>query len=200
MRAVSPPRWRKHLVLLLAVALSMSAVGPGSASADVTVHVSTIQDETVQDSQCSLREALIYASHNPEPECSSSLAGGVVTIVVPAGCYRLSSVLALSVASPVASVVISGGGAGPAGCGGGGTVIDAQENGPVLEITAFSVATLSGVTLTGGLSCSGGCEGAARAASVIRARIRRRRAAPGALVAAGAASRACRTPSPGAVG
>ena len=117
----------------------------------------------MQDSQCSLREAVEYVSGSPEPDCGSGFANGVATIIVPAGCFRLSGglVVSLSSFSPVSSMVITGGGSGSTGCGGGGTVIDAQQTGTVLSISGLSSVALSGVTLTGGLSCglAVGCDG-----------------------------------------
>ncbi|HUO71883.1 MAG TPA: hypothetical protein VMU39_14005, partial [Solirubrobacteraceae bacterium] len=165
-RGASRSTWRglvRRVVWLVAAVLALAAMAARTASADVTVRVSTVKDQVVQDSQCSLREALDFASSSSEPDCGS-FAGGVVTIVVPAGCYRLSSGLALflNVNSPVSQVVIAGAGAGPAGCGGGGTVIDAQHTGTVLSLSgSLASVAVSGVTLTGGLSCGGtlGCDG-----------------------------------------
>ena len=153
----------RRVVKALAAVLLVAGFRAGTASADVTVRVSTPQDETTQDSQCSLREALTFASDNLVPDCSASHPVGLVTIIVPAGCYRLSSGVGLlaPVLSPVTAVAIAGAGAGPAGCGGGGTVIDAQQTGPAISFVPFSSATLSGVTVTGGLSCAAasGCDG-----------------------------------------
>lgn len=147
-----------HVAIVLAAGLTATGVCAQSAAADVTVHVSTVQDETAQDSQCSLREALQYATVAQEPDCASGQPSGVVTILVPPGCYRLSRAL-LVFGNPLITVVITGAGAGPAGCAGGGTVIDAGQSGPVLQVaSSINAITLSDLTLTGGLSCAG-CPG-----------------------------------------
>lgn len=142
-----------HVAIVLAVALTATGVCARSAAADVTVHVSTVKDQTVQDSQCSLREAVQYATVAPEPDCASGPPSGVVTILVPPGCYRLHGAL-LFFGNPQVSVVITGSGRGPADCAGDGTVIDAQQSGSVLQLAGSINVTVSDLTLTGGLSCT----------------------------------------------
>jgi CSLREA domain-containing protein len=99
-RTVSPShrvgRFVGKAAALLAAAVLVTAMTAPSASADVTVQVSTAQDESVADGQCSLREALGYAGGFTQPDCASGPAVGVVTIVVPPGCYRLASILLVS--------------------------------------------------------------------------------------------------------
>jgi CSLREA domain-containing protein len=115
MRALNPSRRRcafvLHVAIVLAAGLTATGVCARSAAADVTVHVSTVQDQIAQDSQCSLREAVQYATVSAEPDCASGPPSGVVTILVPPGCYRLNRAL-LVFGNPLIALVIVGSGAG----------------------------------------------------------------------------------------
>ena len=78
-RGASAEGWRGlvvRVVGLLAVAWVLAAMSPQSAFANTTVRVSTEQDQTVQDNECSLREAVSYVDGNMVPDCGSNPAGG----------------------------------------------------------------------------------------------------------------------------
>ena len=154
----------RRVVVLLVGSVWLVAMTAGAASADVTVHVTTTVDEIVVNGVCSLREAALYADTQAEPDCAANPPSGTVTISVPAGCYRVYGGLFISLVanSPVTLMAINGAGPGPPTCGGGGTVIDAEQAGSALTLaTSFSTVAMSGVTLTGGRSCNGlqGCTG-----------------------------------------
>ena len=149
--------------LLIAALGSLAAIAPAPAAADVAVDVSTVQDELTQNGQCSLREAMTYAEGQAEPDCGQGVPSGVVTITLPAGCFRIYRGVWLILAgnSPVTLVAIRGAGPGPVGCGGGGTVIDAERAGSVLSVGPSTPVAVSAITLTGGSPCGGfsGCSG-----------------------------------------
>jgi hypothetical protein len=154
----------RRVVVLLVGSVWLAAMTAGAASADVTVHVSTTRDERLVNGQWSVGEAIRYADGQPEPDCGSTAPSGIVTISVPAGCYRIygGAFILLVANSPVTLVAVTGAGPGPSTCGGGGTVIDAERAGPALSVASpFSSVAVSGVTLTGGRPCNGvgGCSG-----------------------------------------
>ncbi len=154
----------RRIVVLLVGSVWLAAMTAGGASADVTVHVSTTRDEHLVNGQCSVVEAIQYADGQPEPDCGSTAPSGIVTISVPAGCYRIygGAYIVLVANSPVTLLAVTGAGPGPPACGGGGTVIDAEQAGPALSVASpFSSVAVSGVTLTGGRPCNGvgGCSG-----------------------------------------
>ena len=130
-----------------------AALGVTPASADTTIKLTTSLDETTTNNGCSLREALMYARGSLEAECATIPVSGTTTIVAPAGCYRLTmgQLFSDGLRGPV---VLQGAGPGPAACNGSGTVIDAQHGSRVLEVN--SSASVSGLTLTGGVAGTGG--------------------------------------------
>jgi hypothetical protein len=121
------------------------------ASAD-TIQVTTPIDQTVAgDQACSLREATVFAAGGPASGCTLEPAPGPPQIAVPAGCYQLEhGPLTLA-----ATMTIAGAGAGPASCAGGGTVIRELGGDRVLNVNNGTVASVSGVTLTGGVLVTG---------------------------------------------
>ncbi|MGZ6616739.1 MAG: choice-of-anchor Q domain-containing protein [Solirubrobacteraceae bacterium] len=137
-----------------AAALAVTAaVGVPPAAADTTIKLTTSLDETTSNNGCSLREALMYANGSPAAECATTPLAGTTTIVAPAGCYRLT--MGQLVSNPLRGpVVLQGAGPGPAACNGSGTVIDAQHSSRVLDVN--STASVSGLTLTGGVADAGG--------------------------------------------
>ena len=149
--------------VLIAAVGSLAAIAPGTAAADVLVHVSTVHDELTQNGQCSLREAMTYAEGQAEPDCGPGVPSGVVTLSLPADCFHIYRGVGLSLAanSPVTMVTIRGAGTGPPGCGGGGTVIDAERAGSALSVGPSTLVAVSAITLTGGSPCGGfsGCPG-----------------------------------------
>ena len=145
---------RQIRTCMAVVALAGTAVlGVTPASADTTIKLTTSSDETTTNNGCSLREALMYARGSLEPECATTPVAGTTTIVAPAGCYRLTmgQLFSDGLRGPV---VLQGAGPGPTACTGSGTVIDAHHGSRVLEVN--STASVSGLTLTGGVADTGG--------------------------------------------
>ena len=99
------------------------------------------------DSARSVEALYIKAGFN-EPDCSTLPVSGTATIVVPAGCYRVSAAVQFPELS--GTEVIEGAGPGPADCSGGGTVIE-QQAGQRKSCSSTAVPTrpVSGLTLTG---------------------------------------------------
>jgi hypothetical protein len=132
------------------VVVAMSA--PPRASADTMIHVTPQDgDETAVDGSCSLREAVWFTLGTIEPDCSAFPLSGTTTIVVPEGCYRISTRLELGDRTRLV-----GAGPGPASCTNGGTVIQQQKPDWVLHNSAPGDATVSGMTLTDGRGSKGG--------------------------------------------
>ena len=127
---------------------AIAAVETAPARADTTIHVTTTADAMAADGQCSLVEALLIKAGFNEPDCSALPVSGTATIVVPAGCYRISAAVPFPELS--GTEVIEGAGPGPADCSGGGTVIQQQAPTQVLFIDGGANTTISGLTLTGG--------------------------------------------------
>ena len=141
MRSTTP-----KLATVAVVALAVVGSGAATAAADTTVNVNTTLDETtVGDGTCSLREALLFANGQPGgDDCSPGQQAGTVTIALPLGHYGLThGVLIVSRASD--QVTIQGAGAGPAG-----TTIDAQHTDNALLVDGGVDARIAGVTVTGG--------------------------------------------------
>lgn len=121
------------LVLFLALAAN-------AAAATVTVST-TIDAVQAGDGACSLREATLYANGTAEPDCATAPASGNTKIVLPAGLYRLrGEVLTLT------------GSATLAGAGAATTTIDAAGASRVLEVGVQANVSISGVTVTGGVT------------------------------------------------
>lgn len=127
------------LGLLLLLALSM----PSTAFASTTVTVSTTSDTVTGDGVCSLREATLYANGTAEPDCAVTPPSGTTTIVVPAGTYALGG-LPLTLT----------GNASITGAGAATTTITAAGQSQVLLVKQAATVSVSGVTVTGGLSPS----------------------------------------------
>jgi hypothetical protein len=142
-----------RVVVVVLVALGLAAA---PAAADVTVHVTTINDSTAANDGCSIREALMYAGNVPEHDCTDAPRSGTTTILVPAGCYKLNGTQLVAGVGSLEPVTILGAGPGRLPCDGSGTVIDAQRLSRPLFVAGGEVASVSGVTLTGGLDGVGG--------------------------------------------
>ncbi len=121
---------------------------PGAAWA-ATVTVNTTSDAP-SAGQCSLREAVQYADGTAEPSCGPGTATPPTTINLPAGTYTLTaSGLAITAGTAV-------NGAGPAK-----TTISGGNAVQPITIAANVIASLTGVTVSGGVSGvpSTGCTG-----------------------------------------
>ena len=143
--------WRATVLIALWALLGLAAIAAvetATARADTTIHVTTTADEIAVDGQCSLVEALYIKAGFNEPDCSTLPVSGTATIVVPAGCYRVSAAVPFPELS--GAEVIEGAGPGRADCSGGGTVIQQQAPTQVLFIDSGADTTISGLTLTGG--------------------------------------------------
>ena len=127
---------------------AIAAVETAPARADTTIHVTTTADAMAADGQCSLVEALYIKAGFSEPDCSALPVSGTATIVVPAGCYRISAAVPFPELS--GTEAIEGAGPGPADCSAGGTVIQQQAPTQVLFIDSGADTTISALTLTGG--------------------------------------------------
>jgi hypothetical protein len=149
------------VVAILILGVCGTLLAGSAAAAGVTIDVNTTSDSP-SGSQCSLREAFLYANGTAEPACATSAPTGTITIKVPAGCYKLTGGrLSLTGSNPI---VVDGAGPGPAACNGTGTVIDADGNSAVLVDGNTASTMVEGVTITGGnagnATCSGyGCDG-----------------------------------------
>jgi hypothetical protein len=126
---------------IVAVGLVL-ALAPASASADSTVTVGPT---------CTLADAVAYSDGTPEPGCAARIASGTTTIVLPASAtaYVVSSSLSFT-----GDAVLKGGAAAS-------TIIDGGGSVQVISVAATAKVTLSGVTITGGVSGdpSTGCTG-----------------------------------------
>ncbi|HEX3978677.1 MAG TPA: fibronectin type III domain-containing protein [Solirubrobacteraceae bacterium] len=122
------------------------------ADADSTVTVSTTTDETTTgNGTCSLREAILYANGTAETDCGPAPTG-ITTIVLPGGHYVLSTATGFKTLSLTGNAIIEGAGAGT-------TLIDGGSAVQVLSVGSTSQSTISGVTITGGVSGGAGCGG-----------------------------------------
>ena len=138
--------WRVFVVAVLVLGAAAAARTP-VALADTTITVNTQKDEiTANDGLCSLYEADASANGNPNPDCGQGTPSGTITIVVPAGCYRVNEYLLLA----TTTTVWKGAGPGSAGCNGGGTVVQELANDPVVAIAGNTNTTMTAMTLTGG--------------------------------------------------
>ena len=143
--------WRAVVLIAFGALLGLAmfaAAQTATARADTTIHVTTTADESAVDGQCSLVEALDIKAGFNEPDCSTLPVSGTATIVVPAGCYRISA--AVPFPELGGAEVIEGAGPGRADCGAVGTVIQQQAPTQVLFIDSGADTTVSGLTLTGG--------------------------------------------------
>jgi hypothetical protein len=117
----------------MVVAGLVLALAPASAGADSTVKVGPT---------CTLADAVAYADGTSELGCAAGIAAGTTTIVLPASAsaYVVSSSLSFT-----GDAVLKGGGAA-------GTIIDGGGSVQVINVAPTANVTLSGVTITGGVS------------------------------------------------
>src|SRR5215213_5081615 len=125
---------------VLAAAISVVAVAPGQAA---TITVTTTADESVNNTTCSLREAVTSANNDSNAAEDACTAGsGPDTIVVPAGTYPLSGAAGddanlsgdldvdrNNVIDEGGDLTIQG-----AGDGAGGTIFDADDNDRAIDV------------------------------------------------------------------
>jgi hypothetical protein len=130
----------RGVLLGLLACLLLLCVRVPFAHADSTVSVNTTSDAPAA-SQCSLRDAVLYAGGTPEGGCASSPASGTTTITLPAGTYTLAG----SGLSITGTTIIDGAGAASTTISGGNAV-------QVVNVAAGVQATLDAVTISGGLS------------------------------------------------
>ncbi|TMK26859.1 MAG: CSLREA domain-containing protein, partial [Actinobacteria bacterium] len=121
-----------------------------------TIQVDTTKDVVEADGHCSLREAITAANTDTATpgagECSAG--SGANTVLLPAGKYDLTRAGTgddlnqtgdLDIANPLTI----------AGAGASATIIDANHIDRVLQVLPARVATIEGVTLTGGKTKDG---------------------------------------------
>ena len=138
--------WLAFVVAVLALGATATARTP-VALGDTTITVNTQKDEvTANDGLCSLKEADQLAKGNSASDCAPGTPSGTTTIVVPAGCYQITGILRMI----GTTTVWKGAGPGPAGCNGGGTVVQELANAPVVFNSSNANATMNGMTITGG--------------------------------------------------
>jgi CSLREA domain-containing protein len=142
-------RRRAGFAAVLAIALLLAVIAPQLAPASSMITVNTTTDSTVSgDHLCSLREAIIFANGTAEPDCASGTASGTTTINVPAGLYVLSGgVLPIN-----GNAVINGAGAST-------TTVNAGGLSQVISVAKTGNVSISGITVTGGLSGIAPCSG-----------------------------------------
>jgi hypothetical protein len=132
-----------RLILGLAAVLAVVAIAPAAASAAETCPspctVTTTSDDTTDNGEVSLREAIGIANTD----------GTDSTIVVPAGDYSLSSQLEVG---NDGTLTITGAGART-------TTLDPHGTSRVMEIDINAVVTMTGVTITGGAASGAGQSG-----------------------------------------
>src|SRR4051794_3240552 len=123
-------------------------LAPGAGAA--TIGVNATADETSADAHCSLREAISAAnadSIGPGGDCAKG--SGTDTINLPGGHYTLSIANANENANATGDLdVLSN--LTIAGAGFAATTVDANGIDRVLEIHPGRIATVRGVTITGG--------------------------------------------------
>jgi CSLREA domain-containing protein len=139
--------WRLLIAPVVGLAVACALLSGVARAATVTVNTTS---DSPTAGQCSLREAVLYADGTAEPSCGPGTATPPTTITVPAGTYTLTaSGLTIS-----ADTTIAGAGASTTTISGGNAV-------QVLNVAAATIATVDGVTITGGLSGvpSTGCTG-----------------------------------------
>src|SRR5437763_6161728 len=132
-------------LLAAAAALLLSPV----AAHATTIAVTTTQDEVAADGKCSLREAILAVdSGNSGPGGDCAVAGGSISIQLPAGEYKLTIVPngfnngsggAVDITAPVSVV----------GAGAGTTAIHEMQQDRVIKSTAAGVK-IFGLTVKGG--------------------------------------------------
>jgi CSLREA domain-containing protein len=139
--------------LLVALSLLLLLAPAGWAA---TISVDTTKDLVAADGHCSLREAITAANNDTAtPGAGECPAGsGADTIILPAGSYVLSRPGAeenqnqtgdLDIADELTIL----------GAGTSATIIDANGIDRVLQVLKGRVATIEGVTLTGGRTADG---------------------------------------------
>lgn len=146
---------RGHAVRWLAVSLLAAvAFGPGVSLARASIVVNTTTDETTSgEGSCSLREAVAAANApaTPSVECPGASIGGT-TITLQAGTYHLSLGTELELSGTQTAIAIHGASGNPAL-----TTInaDAGAQARALLVDAGVRASLSNLTVTGGLTATG---------------------------------------------
>jgi hypothetical protein len=152
----SDRRWdtasRARLASVLLCLMALWLINAAAARADTTVNVNTTNGaSTMGDGLCSLPEAVTYADGTPEPDCAPGTPTGTTTIKVPADATKYTVPGTLSITK---NTTIDGGGASSTTIDGGGAV-------QVLNIASTAQVTISGVTISGGLSgdSTAGCTG-----------------------------------------
>jgi CSLREA domain-containing protein len=143
-------------VLAVAVVLAAGAV-PAAAA---TLNVNTTEDElTPKDGHCSLREA-VSAANSPGTASDCGMAdSGANSIVLPAGHFVLTLPGASEDNNLTGDLDIRAPATAPVrivGAGAGASVVDANRIDRVLQVLPGVVATIQGVTLTGGETPAGG--------------------------------------------
>jgi CSLREA domain-containing protein len=142
---------RRGIIAALVVVLGVLVLAAAAAAAPITVNTTT---DTLTGSQCSLRAAIQAA--NADAAVAGCAAGsGTDTITLPAGDYKLTigpsgsddnSSGDLDITS---NLTIQGAGAAA-------TTVDANGLDRVFSISAGEVATIAGMTITGGHAATGG--------------------------------------------
>jgi len=137
-------------------ALGCLTLASGARAATIAVDIEG--DVVAADGHCSLREAITTANDDVPPfagagECSPGAVSDVVT--VPAGHFVLSRSGASDNTNVNGDLDVLGAGLTIRGQGAGSTVIDANRIDRVLDVLAGRVATLEGLTLTGGQAPNG---------------------------------------------
>lgn len=129
---------------VVALAFTLTAIRPATASAATTVTVNTTLDEAqAGNGTCSLREATLYTNGTAEPDCALAPPSGDTTINVPAGGYALTG-------GPLTLT----GNASISGAGASTTTITAGGKSQVLIVKLGAAVSVSGLVVTGGQSPS----------------------------------------------
>ncbi len=133
----------------------MVAAG-GAQAAQIAVDIEA--DAVAQDNHCSLREAITSANNDAPPfmaagECAAGAVSDVVTL--PTGHFVLSRTGPPDDANANGDLDVLGAGLTIRGQGPGSTTIDANRIDRVFDVLAGRVATLEGVTVTGGQAPKG---------------------------------------------
>ncbi|HEX7060247.1 MAG TPA: choice-of-anchor Q domain-containing protein [Solirubrobacterales bacterium] len=139
-----------------ACALACLTLATGAQAALIPVDIEG--DIVAADGHCSLREAITTANDDVPPfpgagECAAGAVSDVVT--VPAGHFVLSRTGPPDDTNVNGDLDVLGAGLTIRGQGAGSTTIDANRIDRVLDVLTGRVATLEGLTLTGGQAPNG---------------------------------------------
>jgi hypothetical protein len=150
-------RRRRGIGAGAACAIGCLTLAVGARAATIAVDIEG--DVVALDGHCSLREAITTANDDVPPftgggECAAGAVSDVVT--VPAGHFVLSRVGPPDDTNVNGDLDVLGAGLTIRGQGVGSTTIDANRIDRVLDVLPGRVATLEGLTLTGGQAPSGG--------------------------------------------